>query len=135
MLFLRISVTNRRRTFFNAIGKRPYLEKLQQQEVFTGDGVFINAARRQRLAIVLGRTALALKLYAAEHGKYPEKLSQLVPAYLPKEYLAPGSGKKLDYAVHERAHCSNQNGVFAMAIEQFFTLSADGASISSNFMP
>ena len=127
--------TLRYRGFFNAIGKRPYLEKLQQQEVFTGDGVFINAARRQRLSIVLGRTALALKLYAAEHGKYPEKLSQLVPAYLPKEYLAPGCGKKLDYAVHERAHCSNQNGVFAMAIEQFFTLSADGALISSNFMP
>jgi hypothetical protein len=127
--------TFRYRGFFNVVGKLPYLEKLQQQEIFPGKGIFINAARRQRQSIVLSRTALALKLYAAEHGKYPEKLSQLVPAYLPAEYLAPGSGRKLAYALHERAHCSNKNGVFEMAIEQYFTLSADDRSISSNFMP
>ena len=127
--------TLRYRGFFNAVGKLPCLEKLQQQEIFPGKGIFINAARRQRQAIVLGQTALALKLYATEHGRYPEKLSQLVPAYLPKEYLAPVSGRKLEYALRESARCSERNGVFAMAMEQSFTLSADGSSISSNFMP
>ena len=65
--------------------------------------------------IVLGRTALALKVYKIEHGKYPDKLSDLVPNYLPGEYVSPSTGRKLDYSVKETN----------------FTLSADDSSITS----
>jgi hypothetical protein len=63
----------------------------------------------------MGQIALALKVYKIEHGKYPGKLSELVPNYLPKEYVSPSTGKKLDYSVK----VTN------------FTLVVDGSSITS----
>ncbi len=107
--------TARYRGFSDAVNKIPALKKLEQQEVIKENGMFANAAKRQRSMIVLGRTALALKVYKIEHGKYPDKLSELVPNYLPKEYVSPSAGKKLDYSVKETN----------------FTLSADGSSITS----
>ncbi|MBR2438618.1 MAG: hypothetical protein IKB25_00365 [Lentisphaeria bacterium] len=88
---------------------------MEQQEIIFADGVFGNAAKIQRLRIITGRTALALKVYKIEHGKYPDKLSELVPNYLPREYVSPSTGKKLDYSVKETN----------------FTLSVDGSSITS----
>ena len=79
--------------------RRRALKKLEQQEIITEDGMYAKAAKRQRLGIIMGRTALALKVYKIEHGKYPGKLSELVPNYLPKEYVSPSAGKKLDYFV------------------------------------
>ena len=107
--------TARYRGFFSAVGKIPALEKLQRQEVISGDGMFARAARRQRLGIALGRTAIALKLYRVEHGKYPEKLSELSPRFLEKEYCSPATGKAFSYTV--------KNGEI--------TLSSDGVTITS----
>ena len=56
--------------------------------------MYANAARRQKMGIIKGRIALALKLYKVEHGRLPQKLSELVPEYLPKEYVSPSDGKK-----------------------------------------
>ena len=107
--------TARYRGFFSAVSKIPALEKLQRQEVISGNGMFARAARRQRLGIALGRTAIALKLYRVEHGKYPEKLSELSPRFLEKEYYSPATGKAFSYTV--------KNGEF--------TLSSDGVTITS----
>jgi len=89
--------TARYRGFFTLVEKRPLLEKLERQEVITGKGAFANAARRQREAIVMGRTAIALKAYRAEHGRYPENLAVLIPSYLEKIPLSPFPGEKLVY--------------------------------------
>ena len=107
--------TARYRGFFDAVKSIPALKKLEQQEVITEDGMYGKAAKRRRLVIIMGRTALALKVYKIEHGKYPGKLSELVPNYLSKEYVSPSTGKKLDYSV------KGTN----------FTLSVDGSSITS----
>ena len=90
-------------------------DNLEQSEIISGDGMYAKAAKRQRLGIIMGQTALALKVYKIEHGKYPGKLSELVPNYLPKEYVSPSTGNKLDYSV------KGTN----------FTLSVDGSSITS----
>ena len=107
--------TARYRGFFDAVNRIPALKKLEQAEIISGDGMYAKAAKRQRLGIIMGQTALALKVYKIEHGKYPGKLSELVPNYLPKEYVSPSTGKKLDYSVK----VTN------------FTLIVDGSSITS----
>ena len=107
--------TARYRGFFDAVKRIPALEKLEQAEIISGDGMYAKAAKRQRLGIIMGQTALALKVYKIEQGKYPGKLSELVPNYLPKEYVSPSTGKKLDYSVK----VTN------------FTLVVDGSSITS----
>lgn len=84
---------------------RPELEKLERQEVF-GDyerqqdnmiSTYRQVAPKSRISIVVGTTALALKLYRVEHGAYPDMLKQLVPEYLDKVPLCPFSGKPLKY--------------------------------------
>ena len=107
--------TARYRGFFDAVNRLPALKKLEQAEIISGDGMYAKAAKRQRLGIVAGQTVIALKVYKIEHGNFPAKLSELIPRYLPKEYVSPYTGKKLDYAV------KNAN----------FTFSADGISITS----
>ena len=107
--------TARYRGFFDAVKRIPALEKLEQAEIISGDGMYAKAAKHQRLGIIMGQIALALKVYKIEHGKYPGKLSELVPNYLPKEYVSPSTGKKLDYSVK----VTN------------FTLVVDGSSITS----
>jgi hypothetical protein len=107
--------TARYRGFFDAVKRIPDLKKLEQQEIISGAEMYANAAKRQRLGIITGRTALALKVYRIEHGKYPAKLSELVPNYLQKEYVSPSAGKKLDYSVEGTN----------------FTLSVDGNFITS----
>ena len=107
--------TARYRGFFDAVKRIPALKKLEQTEIISGDGMYAKAAKRQRLGIIMGQIALALKVYKIEHGKYPGKLSELVPNYLPKEYVSPSTGKKLDYSVK----VTN------------FTLVVDGSSITS----
>ena len=107
--------TARYRGFFDAVKRIPALKKLEQAEIISGDGMYAKAAKRQRLGIIMGQIALALKVYKIEHGKYPGKLSELVPNYLPKEYVSPSTGKKLDYSV------KGTN----------FTLVVDGSSITS----
>ena len=107
--------TARYRGFFDAVKRLPALKKLEQAEIISGDGMYAKAAKRQRLGIIMGQIALALKVYNIEHGKYPGKLSELVPNYLPKEYVSPSTGKKLDYSVK----VTN------------FTLVVDGSSITS----
>jgi len=42
-------------------------------------------------------TALALRLYRKENGRYPENLQQLVPKYLPSVPIDPYDGKPLRY--------------------------------------
>jgi hypothetical protein len=42
-------------------------------------------------------TALALRLYRKENGRYPENLQQLVPKYLPSVLIDPYDGKPLRY--------------------------------------
>ena len=75
--------------FTDAVNKIPELKKLEQQEVIIENSMYANAAKRQKMAIVKGRIALALKLYKVEHGKLPQKWSELVPNYLPQEYVSP----------------------------------------------
>ncbi len=82
------------RRFSDAVNMIPELEKLEQQEVIAGNSMYANAAKRQKMGIIKGRIALALKLYKVEHGRLPQKLSELVPEYLPKEYVSPSDGKK-----------------------------------------
>ena len=105
----------RYRGFSDALKRIPELEKLQKQETFSGNDMYSKAAATQQQAIALGRTALALKLYRAEQGKYPEKLSELVPRYLPCEYRSAWSGNCFTYTVREGN----------------FTLNTDKRSISS----
>ena len=107
--------TARYRGFFDAANRIPALKKLEQQEIIPEDGMFAKAAKRQRLTIIMGRTVLALKVYKIEHGKYPDKLSELVPNYLPKEYVSPSAGKKLNYTLKDG----------------FFTLASDNITITS----
>ena len=107
--------TARYRGFFDAVNRIPALKKLEQAEIISGDGMYAKAAKRQRLGMIMAQIALALKVYKIEHGKYPDKLSELVPNYLPKEYVSPSTGKKLDYSVK----VTN------------FTLVVDGSSITS----
>ena len=45
-----------------------------------------STVRRQRGVISTARTALALKCFRAEKGRYPTKLEELVPEYLPQIY-------------------------------------------------
>ena len=105
----------RYRKFSNAAGRIPALNKLEQQEVISENSVFANAARRQRLTLVMGQTALALKVYKIEHGKYPQKLSELVPRYLAKEYVSPDTGKKLAYSVKEYAVNATEGTEFTLS--------------------
>ena len=121
----------RYRGFREAITRIPDLEKMQQQEVIPGDSIFAEAARKQRRMIVLGRTALALKIYLIEHGKLPEKLSALVPHYLEKEYVSPQTGQKLTYSVKDISWCYEVNGVHNLAAQSCFTLSADDVTLTS----
>ena len=100
-LYLPCLLTARYRLFFGALERIPVLRKLERRELFTGKGVYINVARNQRDVLVLGRTASALKLYRAEHGRYPARLADLVPRYLEKEYLSPETGKKLAYTLKD----------------------------------
>lgn len=121
----------RYRGFREAITRIPDLEKMQQQEVIPGDSIFAEAARKQRRMIVLGRTALALKLYKIEHGVFPEKLSKLVPLYLDQEYVSPQTGQKLAYSVKDISWCYEVNGVHNLAAQSYFTLSADDVTLTS----
>ena len=77
--------TARYRGFFDAVNRLPALKKLEQQEIIPENGMYAKAAKRQRLGIVAGQTALALKVYKIEHGNFPAKLSELIPRYLTKE--------------------------------------------------
>ena len=110
--------TLRYRQFSEAINRIPELKKLEQQEVITDDSMFADAAKRLREGVVSGRTALALKLYKIEHGRFPQKLSELIPRYLPQEYVSPYTGKKLNCTVN-RDPASE------------FTLSAEKITITS----
>ena len=121
----------RYRGFREAITRIPDLEKMQQLDVIPGNGHFANAARNQRHMIVLGRTALALKIYLIEHDKLPEKLSALVPHYLEKEYVSPQTGQKLAYSVKDKGWCYEVNGVHNLAAQSYFTLSADDVTLTS----
>ena len=47
-------------------------------------------------------TALALRLYRKENGRYPENLQQLVPKYLPSVLIDPYDGKPLRYRKLQR---------------------------------
>ena len=121
----------RYRGFREAITRIPDLKKMRQLDVIPGNGHFANAARTQRQMIVLGRTALALKIYLIEHGKLPEKLSALVPHYLEKEYVSPQTGQKLTYRVKDISWCYEVNGVHSLAARSCFTLSADDKTLTS----
>jgi hypothetical protein len=51
---------------------------------------------------------LALRLYYEEHGRYPERLEELVPTYLDSVPIDPFSGQPLVYRVHdEKYHLSS----------------------------
>ena len=107
--------TTKYRGFSEAVNRIPALKKLEQQEFISENGMYAKAAKRQRLGIVLSQTALALKLFKIEKGEYPQKLSELVPRYLPKEYVSPYTGKKLNYILKDG----------------FFTLASDDRTITS----
>ena len=107
--------TARYRGFFDAVNRLPALKKLEQQEIIPENGMYAKAAKRQRLGMVMGQTALALKVYKIEHGNFPAKLSELIPRYLPKEYVSPYTGKKLNYILKDG----------------FFTLVSDDRTITS----
>jgi len=85
-----------------ALSAGPEVEKLSQLEVFgecrlTDSPHHKLIAQESRISIVMGTTALALKLYCAEHGQYPDSLNQLIPEYLEKLPVSPVSGKPLAY--------------------------------------
>ena len=94
-----------------AADRIPRLRELEKQFSFTPDDLNdrytiadknkrhfspYNTLLRQRAVISGARTALALKCFRAEHGRYPEKLADLIPEYLPQIYPSP-DGKPLDY--------------------------------------
>ena len=85
--------------------------------VFTG--LMAGKAEKPGSAAVWSQagSAIALKLYRIEHGKYPGKISELVPEYLPKEFCSPKDGKPLSYSV--------KNGEFSLSAD------ADGLEICS----
>ena len=121
----------RYRKFTDAVNRIPQLEKMAEMEIISGDDMFARHARKQRLGIVLCRTALALKVYGAEHGRYPATLSGLVPRYLEKEYVSPYSGKKLSYETGEYACPRTDPAKDPRASRRYFILSSDDVTISS----
>jgi hypothetical protein len=68
---------------FSAVYFKPRLQRLLEDTPKI-------AARRQ-----LGRTALAATAYRQKHGKYPERLEELVPAFLPAMPVDPCDGQVL----------------------------------------
>lgn len=89
----------------DSLSIREKLKKMEKQEVF-GDNIqmsnesipnYRRIALKSRSSIVVGTTALALKLYRVEHGAYPDKLERLIPEYLDKMSLCPSSGEPLKY--------------------------------------
>jgi len=59
-------------------------------------GIFEAATQTHALQRVT-MTALALRLYRKENGRYPENLQQLVPKYLPSVPVDPYDGKPIRY--------------------------------------
>ena len=79
-------------------------ERLEKSEVIPAEVYalkkhidFGRVAGKGRLSIVMGTTALALKTYRSEHGKYPGSLQELIPAYLEKIPVEPEKGIALIY--------------------------------------
>lgn len=93
------------RGFFHILKNSKKLQALKEQEVFVFDRkeTFSSAAYRQRCCIVKSQIIFALKCYRAEHGRYPEKLAELVPHYLAKIPPCPTSGGNINY------HLKNKN--------------------------
>lgn len=89
----------------DSLSIRPKLKELENKEVFSATvkqpngrlSNYRNAAIKSRTSIVVGTTALALKLYRVERGVYPNKIEQLVPEYLDKIPLCPVLGEPLKY--------------------------------------
>ncbi len=90
----------------NSLSIRKELKRMKKQEVFENDEqqpdnttpkYYRAAALKSKSSIVMGTTALALKLYRVENGPYPNKLERLVPKYLDSIPLCPFSGKLLKY--------------------------------------
>ncbi len=52
---------------------------------------------RSKICVDLNRQALALKIYKAEHGEYPEKLDGVIPGMLPKLPTYYFSGRNFAY--------------------------------------
>ena len=75
------------RKFCHAADRIPLLKELEKQEIFSGIDHDVSMARRQRTNIVYGRTALALKTFKVENGRYPQNLDELYPRYLDKKYI------------------------------------------------
>lgn len=57
---------------------------------------FVKAAQAEALRRT-SITAMALRLYRHEYGRYPDRLNSLVPRYLPSVPLDPFTGKPLQY--------------------------------------
>ena len=93
------------RGFFHILKTSKKLQTLKEQEVFVFDRkeMFSSAAYHQRCSIVESQIIFALKCYRAEHGRYPEKLAELVPHYLAKIPPSPTSGGNINY------HLKNKN--------------------------
>lgn len=93
------------RGFFHILKTSKKLQTLKEQEVFVFDRkeMFSSAAYHQRCSIVESQIIFALKCYRAEHGRYPEKLAELVPHYLAKIPPSPTSGGSINY------HLKNKN--------------------------
>ncbi len=89
----------------NSIAIQQKLKKMEKQEVFGDSEQPLNnttqnyrlPALKSRTTIVVGTTALALKLYRVEHGAYPDKLEGLIPEYLDSIPSCPSSGEPLKY--------------------------------------
>ena len=59
--------------------------------------ITFEAANRIHALQRVTMTALALRLYRKENGRYPENLQQLVPKYLPSVPIDPYDGKPIRY--------------------------------------
>ena len=91
-------VTNKGRTIFDLgthkVTWHPYA--LVALFIPTLSAVFQRVATFHALQR-LGETAIALRLYRKERGRYPETLQELVPKYLPSVPIDPFDGKPLRY--------------------------------------
>ncbi len=80
---LRNSVETERTSILSAYFIRP------KQKVVLADGWMLAGLRQT------GRTALAVAAYYRKHGRYPERIEQLVPEFLPAVPVDPRDGQVL----------------------------------------
>jgi hypothetical protein len=95
----------------HAIGQSPYQRAEAAETRFEKHALYLKCMRPLAMGFQTGRaradlaearklvaqTALALRRYRLDHGRYPETLTALAPSYLPAPPIDPFTGRLPEY--------------------------------------